>query len=187
MFFMPIRSGMTRWSICPSVSSVFELFAARPCSSCASALGQLDALAQLEGVIVGDDDLGAVHVVEHVARDELAAGVVAVRIVRLQDAQPVLDRQAGRDDEKAAGEVLAARAAHGVDRLPGDQHRHDGGLARAGRQLQREPHQFGIGVLVGRGEMFENALAVLAGAARPRSARSRFRPLRPGRRTGGRR
>ena len=31
--------------------------------------------------------------------------VVAVRVVRLQDAQPVLDRDAGRDDQKAAGEA----------------------------------------------------------------------------------
>ena len=74
----------------------------------AAALGELDALAQLEGVVVGDDDLGPVDVVEHVARDQLAAGVVAVGVVRLEDAQAILDRQAGRDDEEAAGEVLAA-------------------------------------------------------------------------------
>ena len=159
MFFMPIRSGMTRWIIWPSVSSVFSSSPVRPWSKRASAFGELDALAQLEGVVVGDDDLGPVDVVEHVARDQLAAGVVAVGIVRLEDAQAVLDRQAGRDDEKAAREVLAARAAHGVDRLPRDEHRHDGGLAGAGGELQREPHQFRIGVLVRAGEMVEQALA----------------------------
>ena len=44
--------------------------APRPCAleQRAAALGELDALAQLEGVVVGDDDLGPVHVVEHVAR-----------------------------------------------------------------------------------------------------------------------
>ena len=42
----------------------------------------------------------------------------------------------GRDDQEAAGELLAGGAAHGVDRLPGDQHRHDGGLAGAGGELQ---------------------------------------------------
>jgi hypothetical protein len=41
-------------------------------------------------VIVGDDDLGAVHIVEHVAGNEFAAGVVAVGIVGLEDAQSVL-------------------------------------------------------------------------------------------------
>ena len=49
------------------------------------------------------------------------------------------DGQAGRDDEEAAGEVLAAGPANGVERLPGDQHRHDGRLAGAGGELQREP------------------------------------------------
>jgi hypothetical protein len=38
--------------------------------------------------------------------------------------------------------------ADGVDRLPGDEHRHDGRLAGAGGELQREPHQFRIGVIV---------------------------------------
>ena len=53
--------------------------------------------------------------------------------------------------------LLAAGAADGVDRLPGDQHGHDGGLAGAGGELQREAHQFGVGVLVGGGQMFEDA------------------------------
>ena len=60
-------------------------------------------------MIVGDDDLGPVHVVQHVAGNEFAAGVVAVGVVRLEDAQPVLDRQAGRDDEKAAREMSCCR------------------------------------------------------------------------------
>ena len=107
MFFMPIRSGMTRWSICPSVSSVSS-FVAAALEQRAAALRELDPLAQLEGVVVGDDDLGAVEVVEHVARDQLAAGVVAVRVVRLEDAQAVLDGQPGRDDQEATRELLAA-------------------------------------------------------------------------------
>jgi hypothetical protein len=52
--------------------------------------------------------------------------------------------------------------AHGVDRLPGDEHGHDGGLARARSQLQGETHQLGIGVGVGLLQMFEEALARLA-------------------------
>jgi len=34
----------------------------------------------------------------------------------------------------------------GVDGLPGDEHRHDGGLAGAGRELQGEAEQLGIGL-----------------------------------------
>ena len=81
--------------------------------------------------------------------------VVAVRIVRLQDAQAVLDGDAGRDDQEAAGEVLAAGLADGVDRLPGDEHRHDGGLAGAGRQLQREAHQLRVRLVVGGRQVLE--------------------------------
>ena len=88
-----------------------QLLAAAPLKQLAPAFGQLDALAQLEGVVVGDDDLGAVDVVEHVAGNEFAAGVVAVGIVRLQHAQPVLDREAGRADQKAAREMSCSPGA----------------------------------------------------------------------------
>jgi hypothetical protein len=98
----------------------------------ASTLGNLHALAKLEGVIVSDDDLGPVHIVEHVAGNEFPAGVVSVGVIRLEHAQPVFDRQAGRADEKTAREILARRPEHRVDRLPGDEHGHDRGLARAG-------------------------------------------------------
>ena len=108
MFFMPIRSGITRWSIWPSVSSVFSSSPA-PLKQLASARGQFDALAELEGVVVGDDDLGPVHVVEHVAGNEFAAGVVAVGIVGLENAQAVFDREAGRADQKAAREMSCCR------------------------------------------------------------------------------
>ncbi len=83
---------------------------------------------------------------QHVGGTSSRLLVVAVRIVRLQDAQAVLDGDAGRDDQEAAGERLAARAADGIDRLPGDQHRHDGGLAGAGGELQREPQQVRVGL-----------------------------------------
>jgi hypothetical protein len=63
------------------------------------------------------------------------AGVVAVGIVRLEDAQAVFDREARRNDEEAAGEMLAAWAADSIDGLPRDEHGHDGGLSRAGGQL----------------------------------------------------
>ena len=132
----------------------------------AAALRELDPLAELEGVVVGDDDLRALDVVEHVGRDQLAACVVAVGVVRLEDAQAVLDREPGRDDEEAAREALALRAADGVDRLPGDEHRHDGRLAGAGGELQREAQQLRVGVVVRVREVLEEPLAALAGVRR---------------------
>jgi hypothetical protein len=111
------------------------------------ALGEVDPLAQLEGVIVGQHDLRPVDVREHVAGDQLAALVVAVGVIGRHHAQPVANR-AGRDDEEAAREGLAVRVADGVDRLPGNQHRHDRRLAGAGRQFQRETQQFRVGLLV---------------------------------------
>ena len=54
---MPISSGITRWSIWPSVSSVCSSGPVAPCEQRASAGGQLEPLAALEGVVVGDDDL----------------------------------------------------------------------------------------------------------------------------------
>jgi hypothetical protein len=86
-------------------------------------------------VVVGDDDLRLAHVAEHVVRHQLAVGVVAIRVVGLEDAQPIFDRQAGRSHEKAAREVGAPRMTLGVNRLPRDEHRHHGGLAGAGGEL----------------------------------------------------
>ncbi len=109
MFFRPIRSGMTRWIIWPSVSSVFNS-SPRALEQGAAAFGKLDALAKLEGVVIGDDDLGAIDVAEHVAGDQFAVFVVAVRVVGLEHAESVSDGQAGRHDEKAAGESACCRA-----------------------------------------------------------------------------
>ena len=125
------------------------------------ALGNIDALAQLEGVIVGDDDLGAAHVIEHIGRHQFPFLVVAVGVVRLQHAQPVLDGQAWCADQEAARELFAARATHRVDGLPGNQHGHYGGLARSCGQFEGQPHQLRVGVLVGGCEVVEQAFAVL--------------------------
>ena len=124
-----------------------------------AAFGQLHALAQLEGVVVGDDDLRLLQVGQHVVGNQLAALVVAVRVVRLQHAQAVLDGDAGGDHEKAAREAAALGPAHRVDGLPGDQHRHDRGLAGPGRQLEGQPRQFRVGVVVGVGQMVEEVPA----------------------------
>ena len=55
-------------------------------------LGEFHSLAQLESVVIGDNDFGAVKVGEHVRRDEFAGLVVRVGIVRLENTQAVPDR-----------------------------------------------------------------------------------------------
>jgi len=132
-----------------------------PLKQCTPTGAELDSHAELEGVEVGDHDLRAVYVVQHIAGDKFAAGVVAIGVVRLEDPKAVFDGETGRDDEETSREVFAAGAPHGVDRLPCDQHRHHGGLARARRQLQRETQKLGVGIFVGGGQVFEDLPATL--------------------------
>ena len=87
-----------------------------------ASLRDLDALPAPEDVVVGDDDLRPVQVGQQVVRHEVAAAVVAVRVVRLQHPQPVPDGEAGGDDQESPREPAALRPAHRVDGLPGDQH-----------------------------------------------------------------
>ncbi len=56
----------------------------------------------------------------------------------------------------------AAGLADGVDGLPGNDHRHDGGLAGAGGELQGQAHQFRVGAVVGIGEVLQKPFARLA-------------------------
>ena len=53
-------------------------------------------------------------------------------------------------------------AARGVDRLPRDEHGHDGGLAGAGREFQCQSVEAGIGLLVGRIEVIEKSASLSA-------------------------
>jgi hypothetical protein len=69
------------------------------------AFGKFEPLSELESVIVGDDDFGALYVVEHVRRYQLAAGVVAFGVTRLEHAKPILDSESRCDNEEAASEV----------------------------------------------------------------------------------
>ena len=84
-------------------------------------------------MVVGDDDLGAVEIAEHIGGDQFAVFVVAVGIVGLEDAEPVADGEAGGDYQESAGEFAAAGTADSVDGLPGDEHGHDGGCRRRWR------------------------------------------------------
>ena len=111
-------------------------------------LVDLQNLPKLERVVVGDDDFCLVDVVQHVAGNEFAGAIVAFDVAGQQDSQAVLDGDAGRDDEKAAREVVAGGRAYRVHGLPRDQHRHHGGLARTRCHLHGEAEKFGIRLFV---------------------------------------
>ena len=80
-------------------------------------------------------DFCPIQIIAHVGRHEFAAGIVGVRIVRLENPQAVLDGQAGCNDQEPARESRAGRSSDSVDCLPGYKHGHDGCLTGTGRQL----------------------------------------------------
>ena len=100
--------------------------------------------------------LALFEVGQHVRGNELPVFVIAVRVVGLEHPQAVADGDARRDHQEPAGEVAAVGPANGVEGLPGDQHRHHGGLAGAGGQLERQPRQAGIRLLVGALKVVED-------------------------------
>jgi len=79
---------------------------------------------------IGDDNFGPFKIRKHIARNEFATLIVAVRVIRQENTESVTDRNTGCDNEKASGKLLAARSAHGINSLPGNEHGHDGSLAR---------------------------------------------------------
>jgi hypothetical protein len=125
-----------------------HLLAAPAFDRVARSFGDVDAFAQFEGVVVGDDDFGAGNVRQHVGRHQFAVLVVALGIVGQQHAQSVADCDAGGNDQKPVRELAAVRMSCGIDRLPGDQHGHNGGFARARGEFQRQAHQLRIGLRV---------------------------------------
>src|ERR1035438_1965036 len=68
---------------------------------------KIETLTKLEGMVIRNDDFGAVQIAEHVAGNQLTVFVVAVRVVRLEDAEPVADGQAGSYHQKTAREPAA--------------------------------------------------------------------------------
>ena len=134
-----------------------------PAFQCGSrSLRDVRSFAKLEGVVVRDDDLGPVEVGQHVVRDQLAALIIAVRVIRLQDSQAISNSDSWCDDQESPRELSTVRTSNRVDRLPRDQHGHHGRLAGSCRELQRDPHQFGIRLLVRRKDMVQELLADLS-------------------------
>jgi len=52
--------------------------------------------------------------------------------------------------------VFAAGTAHRINRRPRDEHRHDGGFARARGELESEAGKIRVGVFVGAVQQFED-------------------------------
>lgn len=117
-------------------------------------------------MVVGNDDPGLVELRHHVTGHEFARGVVRIGVVGLQDLQSVANGDARRHHQEAAGEPPGRRVAHGVDRLPGDDHGHHGGLAGTGGQLEREAQQLGVGLGVDGREVIEESPSLLADLGR---------------------
>ncbi len=88
---------------------------------------------------VGDLDLRRLERLQLVRGQEVALLVVVASKVRAQDLQAVADRDAGRDDEERVRESLVLGVGELVERLPGDEHRHDHSLAGTGRHLEGDP------------------------------------------------
>ena len=116
-----------------------------------------------------------------VRRDDVALAVVVVGVVRQQHAQPVANGDAGRDDQEGVGEAGVLRVGELVERVPGDEHGHDDGLAGAGGHLERHARQAGVGRVVGVAQsVFDPGIAVFPGDLGDVDAP--FRGLRSGRR-----
>ena len=97
-----------------------------------------------EGVIVGDQDARLAEPLEQVRRQHVALAIVVVRVARQEDAQTIPNGDARRHDQERVREARILAILELVQRLPGNQHRHDDCLAGAGRHLEREAPQAGI-------------------------------------------
>ena len=86
---------------------------------------------------------------QHVGRDQFAVAVIAVGVVGLQDAQPVLDGDAGRDDQEAAAEQPAVGRRTALTVCQAISIAMTVVLPAAGRHLHGDAEQFGVGLLVG--------------------------------------
>ena len=127
----------------------------------ATALRKIKRLSELEGVVIRDDDLGTIEIAEHLVWHKLPALVVTVWVVRMQDAQPIANGDAGSNDEEPACELRTIWPSDRVDGLPRDQHRHDRRLASTGRELEGESREARVGLLIGDIEMLEQTPAFL--------------------------
>ena len=114
-----------------------------------------------ERVVVRDDQFGVAHRAPQVGGHEITLTEVVALITRIQDPEPVPDRDAGRDDQEPFREPGVLRAEHLVDGLPRNQHGHDHGLARPRCHLQTDSRKSIVveSVLVGHDRAIVGPLA----------------------------
>ena len=111
---------------------------------------------------VGHDQLGLAQFLQQIAGYDIALPVVVVRVGGQQHTQPVTDGDARRHDQKGVGEARVFGVGEFVQRLPGNEHGHDHGLAGAGRHLEGNAEETGVGALVGHAQRVVDPRVVLA-------------------------
>ena len=111
---------------------------------------------------VGDQDLAGSQKVAILRGHEIELGVVVITpAVRPEDLEALLDRQIRAADEHGVGKAVIARHPGAVAEGPGDEHRHDDGLAAAGghlaakscQGLDRSVHHLPEEIEIGVGEL----------------------------------
>ena len=111
---------------------------------------------------IGNHDFGPLQIGKHITGNQLAACIIAVRIVRLKHAKPIFDGQAGGDHQESPCKSPAGGPPHCVDGLPGNQHGHDRCFSCAGGEFQSQAQQFRVGVVISIDKVFQKDFSGLA-------------------------
>ena len=103
-----------------------------------------DRLAKLKRMEVGDQNPGLAELLARMRWSDVTNAKVVLRIVRQENAQPIADGNAWRNDQKGVGETSILGICELVQRMPGDEHGHNDGLTGACRHLERDSWQSGV-------------------------------------------
>ena len=163
MFFLVPSARQTRRTIWSGVSLNRSRSPSGPARTFFVSDAASKRVAPDEAVEVGDLDLRGLQRLELVRREEVALLVVVAGEVRPQDLEAVADGDARRDDEEGVGEPLVLGVGELVERLPGDEHGHDDGLAGAGRHLERDAVEPGVARLAVLAELVLDPGLAVAG------------------------
>ena len=121
----------------------------------------INSFAQFEGVVVCDNDFGSFDITDHIVGNKFTALIIAIGIIRLQDAKPVANGYAGGDNKEASSEFFALWSSCCIYHLPGNNHGHDGGFACACGKFECQTGYFRVGIVVGIFEVVEKSFTCL--------------------------